>query len=94
MWCVCDCEASLMRRPCPTRGNCAMGEKNVFDNILFSSLLIIVWLGLSHSVIPVMKLCILRCSWLRRTITRDYVRSVGHFRYLLIGRHLIVSTIH
>jgi hypothetical protein len=77
MWCVCDCEISLMRRPCPTRGSCAMGKKNVFDNILFSSLLIIVWLGLSHSVFPVMKLCILRCSWLRRTITSDYVRSDG-----------------
>ena len=63
----------------------------MFDNILFSSLLIIVWLGLSHSVFPAMKLCILRCSWLR-TIASDYVRSGGHFRYLLIGLHLIVST--
>ena len=68
---------------------CAMGEKYVFDNVLFSSF--IVWLG--HSVFPAMKLCILRCSWLR-TITSDYVRSGEHFRYLLIGLHLIASNIH
>jgi len=84
----CDCEASLMRRPCPTRGYCAMAGKKVFDNILLSSLLTVVWLGISHSIFPAMKLCILRCAWLRRTITSDYARSCGQFRYLLIGLHL------
>lgn len=89
----CDCEVSLKRSPWPTSGYCTVGEKMCFDNILFSSLFIIVWLGLSHSVYPAMKLCILMCFWLRRTITSDCVRSGGHFRYLLISLYLIFSAI-
>jgi hypothetical protein len=29
VWCVCDREASVMRRPCSTTGCCAIGKKEL-----------------------------------------------------------------